>query len=86
MITSIPLRGFLGTVLTGAMCAMEEVLERSIGQPMTFIAPTIELRLLCDITYRDYSLQVTPSNAFVSNCYGVGNSAMLNVRLALKPR
>lgn len=86
MIPFISLRDFLEEIAMNLNVAMDEVLEKSKGMPVTFVAPSVELELPCTIRYESNSLQVGPSNAFISNYYGLGNDSKINIHFMLKPR
>ncbi|MEM3737575.1 MAG: hypothetical protein QXJ75_05790 [Candidatus Bathyarchaeia archaeon] len=80
------MRVFLEGILVNANTAMDNVLEGSIGSPITFVAPSIELKLSCSLAYKDGSIHIAPSNAFLSNYYRLGEEAAFNVRFVLKPK
>jgi len=86
MIPLISLRDFLEDTVIHSNNAMDEVLEKSAGMPITFVATSIELELVCSLIYKDNSVQIAPSNAYIANYYGFGKDSKLGVKFKLTPK
>ena len=86
MIPFISLRDFLEGITLNLNSVMDEVLEKSKGMPVTFVAPSVELKLSCSVTCKHDSIQVGPSNALMTNYYRLGSDSVFDVRFVLKPK
>ncbi len=83
IVTSTTLNNFLNTLIESINHAILEAKNESIeaNSSVIFVADSIDVNLKCSIYYKDNSIMITPSNAFVSNYYNNGKDSLVKVKL-----
>jgi len=84
MIVSVPLAELLTELLREANEGAHETVEAAAEQPITFIAPQIDIQLICSVV-GGKPIEIAPSNATMSNYYRTAEDGLLKIQLKLKP-